>query len=422
MSIESIPSVRKTPLDGVNIESWFIHLDKEGSFINDANFSEMINSINDKNITDIVFFSHGWNNGYETAKERYADYMRKWQKNQIGDHNIQNVFFIGIIWPSKWFEDFPLNEITLPEHSIISEEVLSDFISALDEDSLGTSKIERIRHLIHQESLSEDEMLEFFNISLDIFLSRGNDDILYEDDLITPQDLVVIMKNFYSEIYGLKTPRRFFILDIIRIFSVRQMKDRSEVIGKNGVAYVLDALLNSNGKTKIHLVGHSFGCKVVMSALVKNKSPVRPVSSLLLLQPAVSYLCFTEEDVTTGVKGGYHIALDPSRLAIPVFTTFSRLDKPLYYLYHLAFNRKSDPGNIYDPPNKFAALGGYGPRLTNEKIEAELPKSGSSYVLDKRFKVYGFDGSNKQINCHGDIATDETAWLLSLLMSYSKDV
>src|SRR5204863_823662 len=114
---------------------------------------------------------------------------------------------------------------------------------------------------------------------------------------------------------------------------------------------------------RVHLIGHSYACKVVLSALCFQELP-RPVTSLLLLQPAISYLCFAAADATgTGKPGGYHDALD--KVEQPILTTYSTHDVALRDLFHLAVRRPFDQGEEHIgadvPPSPYAALGGYGP-------------------------------------------------------------
>src|SRR5690606_15613941 len=63
-------------------------------------------------------------------------------------------------------------------------------------------------------------------------------------------------------------PRR-----IIRLLTVAIMKDRAGVVGHGGVGKVLQTLLDHSA-ARIHLIGHSYGAKVMLSAL----SATRPTS------------------------------------------------------------------------------------------------------------------------------------------------
>jgi pimeloyl-ACP methyl ester carboxylesterase len=146
----------------------------------------------------------------------------------------------------------------------------------------------------------------------------------------------------------------------IRAATVWQMKDRAGTVGALGVGPLLQEILTQSS-ARIHLMGHSYGGKVVLSALCHSQLK-RDVTSVLLLQPAVSYLCFGENIDGKGTDGGYREAL--TRVERPIFSTFSGRDAPLTKFFHLAVRRDSDLGEqkiAGVPPSKFAALGGSGP-------------------------------------------------------------
>jgi hypothetical protein len=69
--------------------------------------------------------------------------------------------------------------------------------------------------------------------------------------------------------------------------------------------------------------------------------------------------------------GGYRRALD--RVFRPILCTFSQHDAPLHRFFHLILRRDKDLGEMKiaaagEPPSRFAALGGYGPRGSGERL------------------------------------------------------
>lgn len=133
-------------------------------------------------------------------------------------------------------------------------------------------------------------------------------------------------------------------------------------------------------------------------------------SVLLLLQPAVNHLCFA----TAGREvpaGGYRPVLD--RNVRPVFTTYSRHDAPLTRFFHWALRRDSDyreplPAGWPEPPSKFAALGGFGPRGADEETRrVPLRAVGETYDLPEGCRLAAVDGSNG-IRSHGGVSVPQT--------------
>ena len=134
--------------------------------------------------------------------------------------------------------------------------------------------------------------------------------------------------------------------NLLRLFSLYQMKDRAGTVGANGnMASLLRKMLAATD-AGMRVCGHSFGAKVMLSALCAPAPLPRTIASLLLLQPAISHLAMAGEVPGQGVPGGYRRALD--LVAGPIFTTFSELDQPLHDVFHLALRRSADIGEARD--------------------------------------------------------------------------
>jgi pimeloyl-ACP methyl ester carboxylesterase len=169
-------------------------------------------------------------------------------------------------------------------------------------------------------------------------------------------------------------------------------------------------------ESRVHLVGHSYGAQVMLSA-VTNATLPRPIHSMLLLQPAVSRLCFAR-DVGTGRAGGYRQSLPKIRL--PILSTFTRNDVALYRFYHWALRRKGDLGGIGHAgsgPSRYAALGGHGPGGCSGECRIEpLRDVGDWYRIDDpALQVLGLN-SDEGIRNHGDINNRFSWWALHNLV------
>ena len=201
---------------------------------------------------------------------------------------------------------------------------------------------------------------------------------------------------------------------IIRTATVLLMKDRAGRVGGNGVAIMLRRLTDASADVRLHLVGHSYGGKVALSALCSGQGPSRPVESVLLLQPAMSCLCFAVDADGHGRPGGYRSAL--KRCRQPIITTFSSQDVPLTRLFHWAVRRPSDLGEAViagAPPSRYAALGGYGPQgAGSDVVWDEIREVPDRYDLAAggiRIIAVQADGV---ITGHGDVTNTATAWAL----------
>jgi pimeloyl-ACP methyl ester carboxylesterase len=73
------------------------------------------------------------------------------------------------------------------------------------------------------------------------------------------------------------------------------MKNRAGVVGQRGLGPVITGLAEQFDSLRVHLVGHSFGARLVSYALagLGDRQP-SPVKSLTLLQGAYSRFAFTD--------------------------------------------------------------------------------------------------------------------------------
>jgi hypothetical protein len=197
------------------------------------------------------------------------------------------------------------------------------------------------------------------------------------------------------------------------------MKDRSGTVGARGVGTLLRQILDAS-PARVRLLGHSFGCKVMLSAVCADPPPGRTVESMLLMQPALSHLAIAATGPGRPGPGGYRSVLE--RVSGRIFVTYSAKDMPLHDVFHLALRRSEDLGEARisaagEPPSRYAAMGGYGPRGSNERLLSPIPAPGEPFGDIAGVKLLALDGSANRINGHGDITTGFTAWALHRLIS-----
>jgi pimeloyl-ACP methyl ester carboxylesterase len=209
--------------------------------------------------------------------------------------------------------------------------------------------------------------------------------------------------------------------EIIRKATVFLMKDRAGTVGVHGVGPMLHDLLANTG-ARVHLTGHSFGAKVVLSALALVQHP-RKVASVLLLQPAINVFCFAQSiQENDGKPGAFRAALE--RTEMPIFSTFSSRDAPLTNFFHIALRRDGDLGEIRPaagPPSKFAALGGFGLAGMQPGESKTVPMLAPPHKYDLSnpgIRLYAVDGSEQGIVSHGDVRNSYTEWGLVNLVSW----
>jgi len=363
--------------------------------------------------------------------------------------------FVGVVWPSIWLSFNSGPQIAAAPDGAgeaVAESAVAQALTDRVAASGGAQAAERLYALLELPQLNDEQASELAELAAPAFGTLDDDETGASRDT-SPDDLLEMLRamqqaaagtghkpldqwaeDLSAAVEGANEPQLAGLLssldprNALRLFSVYQMKDRSGVVGAHGVAALLRDLFDAAGSARVHAVGHSYGCKVMLSAVCAPPKPARVLDSLLLLQPAISHLCFADVIPHSGGKpGGYREALQ--RVRAPILCTYSKKDFALHKAFHLALFRKSDWGeqNIGiaadinttagKPPNKFAALGGYGPRHANQELIDPMPGAEDNYPPFNDTKVIGLDGSNGVIPGHSEIASLATAWALHRLMA-----
>ncbi len=415
---------------------WVLQYDKHGSTRSPETLAAARQAIRSGDFTDVVVFSHGWNNDWDAATTRYDDFVDG-LVGQLPDDPGRRVLLLGVFWPSALLvmpgEREPAMAAAAGDGPAEPDAQALDAVT----EELDPADADRVRTLSAKPALDADETAELAELLAPVYRAEGPElgdepappapAHLAESWLSSPPPGAAAAGHRSGDSWGVVEDRRDGVqaagfldwLDprnAIRGASVWLMKDRAGRVGSAAVGpLVREALAES--EARVHLVGHSFGGKVVLSALCAE--PVaRSVHSVLLLQPAVNHLCFA----TAGANdpaGGYRTALE--RSVRPVFSTYSRYDAPLTKFFHWALRRDSDhreplAASWPEPPSRFAALGGYGPHgADDDTVRTTLRPEGQTYDFPEGRRLAAVDSSSG-IKSHGGISVPQTWWALRELM------
>jgi len=201
---------------------------------------------------------------------------------------------------------------------------------------------------------------------------------------------------------------------LLTAFSYYAMKKRAEIVGSTGLAPRLTELQEAVPQARVHLVGHSFGCKVCLASVASDSRADKQIDSMTLLQAAVSELCFAPviKELENGPAGAY--AEVPKRVKGPIAVTYSRKDKALTLAYAMASQMAGQLGEL--PGRRmltnyelYAALGANGIVAVPGVPQIVLGKKGTVYALQPGLNSID---ANAVILSHGDIRRDEVTWLV----------
>lgn len=426
---------------GKTAETYLLRYDEGGQLLSSETESMLRSSLD--GVSDVFLFSHGWNNTFADAADNYLRFIEGYiaqraQFNVPVPGNYQPLL-VGVIWPSTSFV-FPWDEGPKIAADSDIESRRTEEMLRLVTTSVGEAAGGRLAELVDgSPGLAEAEarvaaetmITSLWKSDADASSSAPPtvDELLeawaaLEGGAPLPAD-----PDEFGEIVGgaaaAPKPAGFFSrLDprtLLRMGTVWLMKDRAGKVGVNGVAPLVAHVL-SNTSARLHMIGHSFGGRVVLSSVAAAPG-VRRVRSMLLLEPAVNRWCFAADVVGKGTAGGYQPVLD--RVELPILSTFSKHDIPLTQAFHLAVRGSSlgEPriaavGDTY----RYGALGGYGPEgMADLAEEQRAIKAGSDrYVFTPGKKIIAINGGididgRPAIGGHSDINNATTWWALHCL-------
>jgi len=401
--------------------------------------------------SDVFLFSHGWNNTFDDAARNYRQFIDGYLSEAHlptvpGPHTVEQAVLIGVVWPSISFlmpwEDGPVIAADTSAAAAHAEEMRAFVTGDLDPEARA-----RLSELLDGAApLSPEQAREAAALvlaglrtepdpddgspppSVDDLLDawaaldqggaprpRDPDDF---GDIPTAAPAPAAAGPAPAGLLGWLDPR-----NLLRAATVWKMKDRAGTVGAHGVGPLLRHVL-AQTDARLHLIGHSFGTRLLMSALVVE--PVsRPARSALLLQGAVNRWCFADAVPGVGTPGGYRPALD--RVELPILSTWSTHDVPLRQAFQLAVRGASmgepDIAALGDT-DLYGALGGYGPAGIDRVLghSAAIRAGSGSYDLRGPTEVVMVDGSGDidgkpAIGGHGDVNNPTTWWALRCLVA-----
>jgi hypothetical protein len=174
-----------------------------------------------------------------------------------------------------------------------------------------------------------------------------------------------------------------------RVLSYNVMKTRAGDIGRSGLGMLLAELHRRSPGLRVHLIGHSFGARLVSFALSGVGAPVdSPIASLLLLQDAFSHWSFAHpQDNPFGKPGPLNICAD--RVHGPLVATFSVYDWAVGRWYPKASFLAQDDVQA-EVASRWGGMGSDGFQAVAPAADRQMPANGDtdySFSANSFFRV-----------------------------------
>jgi len=182
-----------------------------------------------------------------------------------------------------------------------------------------------------------------------------------------------------------------------------QMKQRAGVVGWTGVAQLLRALRAAKPNLRLHLIGHSFGGRVVTAAadaLAANT----PNVTITLLQAAYSHNGLGEK-FDKKHDGFFRKLVTEKRASGPIVITYTKNDRAVGIAYPLASRiSREKAAMLGDKDDPYGGMGRNGAQFTPEANSIEmLPvKDPPIAYAFARGSIYNLN-ADRIINDHSDI-------------------
>lgn len=353
--------------------------------------------------TDLLVFAHGWNSDRSTATRLYDRFFAPFP-GLVGPQ--VRLGYVGVVWPSIRFSDEPIPDFEAP--GALAEPGFGTALDPGTRQALGEfwpgrrAELDRVAELLEERPESAASLVEFGALvrelaGLDLVPAAAAEAVpaLFTEDVLevcrsltlalaeagaAPDDAdggpgLAIGGGLRSLWKGAK--------ELLRQATYYQMKNRAGVVGERGLGPVLDGLARSRPGLRIHLIGHSFGARVVSFALRAVPEGARYVSSVTLLQGAFSHYAFCERLPHDGGRGGALAGLH-RKVDGPVVACHSPHDTSLKVFYPLASRMAGDSAGVLGFDERWGAIGHDGvqgvpgaPRLTlDAALRAGVPTGG----------------------------------------------
>jgi len=413
--------------------------------------------------SDLIVMCHGWNNTPAEALDLYTRLFGNFADVTAGDRALaaRKITIVGVIWPSKKFDDLMTQlegcgkapggakSLSLADQAQAEAAMLEAIKRAapIFDDPGDNERLARLQGLIPKLEHDSRSQEEFVNILRELIdpANQHQDQRSSEDssDIFFEGQPACIFKNASQSVpataasqsipnetqtedsaladqsAGAKSLGGFFskaansVTNLINLSTYFEMKQRADSVGKNGVAPLIDEL--SGHAEHIHLVGHSFGGRVVTAAAAN--STTKKLRSLSLLQAAFSQNAFSKAR-----QGFFRTVISDRRVSGPILVTNTKKDFAVGLIYRAASRISGGAAAAFGGPDK--AFGGIGSNGAQQMEAGEIANSATALepayfnykwelgrihnLKDDRFIVDPKGG-----DAHGFVFVPQVAWAIS---------
>lgn len=423
-----------------------VEFNKQGEVHDPGQVDKLMEFLAAGGTSDLFVISHGWNNDMADARGLYDRFSAR-LRQVIADGSVPGVggrtfAIMAVLWPSKKFTEkeliasgaagaeSPITDDLLREElddlkgvfdRPDADEIIDkakQLVPDLEDDPAARREFaDLLRSVLPPEASGDDGAADdFMNLPGDEVIDRlskpapiifsqptdGGAAAIDEDMEMATSGSAAGLGSFFS---GIKAGA----LKLLNFTTYYQMKERAGLVGSTGVNQVLRAIHAQNPNLKLHLIGHSFGGRVVTAAAAgPNDQPPVEIATMTLLQAAFSHYGFAEH--YEGENNGFFRRVVTDKVVSgPIVISCTKNDQAVGRIYPLAsLVANQVAADLGDKNDRYGGIGRNGAQKTPEAIDGTLLGVGAAY----QFAPGALHNLNADtiIMDHSDISHDEVAY------------
>lgn len=373
---------------------WELTFDADGD-VDTTQRDHLLAEVAAERVTDLLVLAHGWNNDQDMATDLYRRFFAPCQ-DLAGAH--VRLGYVGVLWPAIRFPDEPIPDfepsVTAPGAGPVpgagplldepTRLLLARTFPGHDDELL------RIGALLEDRSEVPSRLYEYGRLIRNLVAVHQNSAAWrFADDTWTglpamlTDDAVEVCQVFAAamettgqqELFGSLRNRLWNgAHELLRQASYYAMKRRAGSVGQLGLGPTIGLLAREAPDVRVHLIGHSFGARLVSYALRGMPASVRSVKSTTLLQGAFSHYAFSKRlphaPSRSGALNGVQRRIDG-----PLVSCYSRHDDALGKLYPLASKIAGDSSTFLGLWERWGAIGYDGIRAVDGAKRVKLGRA-----------------------------------------------